>query len=135
MTENLAYYLQAFTKLNVNPTGCRARPHKPVMLLAILELAETGLLSANRMYYNHQLREIFRSFFQAVQKPGDACNPHFPFFYMRSDRYAYIDEDLYSLIQKSEERNILGRGIVDAWFPADNEVLSTVAAHEKLIVS
>ncbi|MCX5905371.1 MAG: hypothetical protein NTV89_18310 [Proteobacteria bacterium] len=43
------------------------------MLLAVLELAEVGLLLDNRIYYyNQQLLERFRSFFQAIRQPGDS---------------------------------------------------------------
>ena len=81
-TEILQHYVKAFSKLNVNRAGAHISPHKPVMLLTVLELAEAGLLVENKIYYNQILIEPFRSFFQAVQKQGDVCNPYFPFFHL-----------------------------------------------------
>lgn len=39
---DLKKYIQAFSKLNVNRSGEHVSPHKPVMLLAVLALAEAG---------------------------------------------------------------------------------------------
>ncbi|MBN2107566.1 MAG: HNH endonuclease [Deltaproteobacteria bacterium] len=75
-------YIQAFSKLNVNRSGDHASPHKPVMLLAVLALAEAGLLKENKIYYTQDLRDIFKSFFETVALPGDVCNPYFPFFHL-----------------------------------------------------
>lgn len=62
-TDTLQYYLKAFSKLNVNRTGDHISPHKPVMLLAMLQLAGAGLLKQNKIYYDQDLLEPFRSFF------------------------------------------------------------------------
>ena len=87
MTENLQNYVKAFSRLNVNRARGKVSPHKPVMLLAVLELAETGLLKVNKIDYSQHLLDLFRSFFQAVQKPSDSCNPYFPFFHLRSEPF------------------------------------------------
>ena len=42
------------------------------MLLAVLALAEAGLLKENKIFYTQDLRDIFKSFFQTVAQPGDA---------------------------------------------------------------
>ena len=42
-------YIHAFSKLNVNRSGEHVSPHKPVMLLAVLALAEAGLLKENKI--------------------------------------------------------------------------------------
>jgi hypothetical protein len=39
---DLEYYIHAFSKLNVNRSGEHVSPHKPVILLAMLALAEAG---------------------------------------------------------------------------------------------
>src|SRR5210317_2049570 len=90
MPEALQNYIKAFSNLNVNKARGMFSPHKPVMLLAILELAETGLLKENKIYYTQHLLDLFRSFFQAVQKPGDSCNPYFPFFHLRSEPFWHL---------------------------------------------
>ena len=163
----LEYYVKAFSKLNVNRAGDHPSPHKPVMLLAVLELAEAGLLTENKICYNQELLERFRSFFQAVQKTGDACNPYFPFFHMYKGEpfwhlkplpgkdatieamstvrgpsaitanivHAFLDDELFAMIHREEERLVLRQALIDAWFPKDGEVIKTVAAEERQIVT
>ncbi len=52
-------YIHAFSKLNVNRSGEHVSPHKPVMLLTILALAEAGQLKENKIYYTQALHEHF----------------------------------------------------------------------------
>ncbi len=82
MAKDLQYYVKLFSSLNVNRSHGRISPHKPVMLLSVLTLAEAGFLKENKIYYNQHLLEIFKSFFQTVARKGDSCNPYFPFFHL-----------------------------------------------------
>ena len=90
MTKTIEHYVNAFSRLNVNRSRGRTSPHKPVMLLAVLELAESGLLPENRICYTPQLLERFRAYFEVVQQQGDACNPYFPFFHLKSERFWHL---------------------------------------------
>lgn len=83
-------YNHAFSTLNVNRAQGRISPHKPVMLLSVLALAEAGLLKENKIYYNQHLRDIFKAFFQAVVRDGDACNPYFPFFHLKTEKFWHL---------------------------------------------
>jgi len=158
-------YIHAFSTLNVNRASGRISPHKPVMLLSVLALAEAGLLKENKIYYNQHLLDIFKSFFETVAQPGDACNPYFPFFHLKSDKfwhlkpitgreavvealgtvrspsqitdnfeYAYLDDDLFSLISSSD-REILRQTLIDCWFASSQETLRTVEEEEKQIAA
>jgi len=90
MTKTIEHYVKAFSRLNVNRSHGRTSPHKPVMLLAVIELAENGLITENRILYSPQLLERFRAYFEVVQQPGDACKPYFPFFHLKSDRFWHL---------------------------------------------
>lgn len=87
---HLEYYIKAFSRLRVNRFGGRFSPHKPIMMLAVLELAETGLLPENRIYYNQQLLERFRNLFQIVQQPRDFCHPYFPFYHLCKEQFWHL---------------------------------------------
>ncbi len=162
---DLEYYIHAFSKLHVNRSGEHVSPHKPVMLLAVLALAEAGFLKENKILYNQNLLDIFKSFFQTVQQPGDACNPYFPFFHLykgesfwhlkpipgreavvaalstvrgpsqitENFEYAFLDDDLFSLISSAPDRDILRQTLIDRWFPASREQIRTVVAEEQQI--
>ncbi len=79
---SLESYLDKFGRLIVNVRDGRASPHKPCMLLALLDLARAGALTENRVVYGPLLLERYRSFFDAARAPGDHPNPYFPFFHL-----------------------------------------------------
>jgi putative restriction endonuclease len=57
------------------------------MLLALLELAESGALAANRVRFSPALLEPYAQIFAVVARPGDHPNPYFPFFHLRSEGF------------------------------------------------
>lgn len=79
---SLAEYQRKFESLNVNVSGGRQSPHKICMLLAVLDLARSGELVANRIAYDTPLLCRYLRYFSAIQAPGDHPNPYFPFFHL-----------------------------------------------------
>jgi len=92
MIKIIEHYVKLFSRLNVNRSHGRISPHKPAMLLAVIELAESKLLNENRIYYNQQLLERFRVYFEVVQQPGDSCNPYLPFFHLKSEKFWHLQQ-------------------------------------------
>ena len=41
---DLAYYMQCFDHLSVNKKGGQLAPHKPLLLLAVIDLVECGII-------------------------------------------------------------------------------------------
>jgi len=80
-------YLKKFTKLRTGISRGHVKPHKPVMMLAILSLIENGKITSNRIDYSPQLLELFKRFFDVVRAEQDALNPILPFFYLRGDGF------------------------------------------------
>jgi putative restriction endonuclease len=74
-------YIQAFRKLRVNSNS----PHKPIMLLAVVQLFQDGRIFQNRIEYNQDLLDTYRTLFSTVATPNDHPNPYFPFFHLRND--------------------------------------------------
>jgi predicted restriction endonuclease len=66
------------------------KPHKLVLLLAVVDMFEDGLLRDNRIYFDRELRERFSFYFKAVKQPGDSCRPHIPFFHLRSSGWWHL---------------------------------------------
>lgn len=54
------------TSLRRNTQNGEPRPHKPVLLLAVLELAESGRLPVNEVRFDPALFEAFAAYWQAV---------------------------------------------------------------------
>jgi putative restriction endonuclease len=80
-------YLAKFQNLNCGRVGNHERPHKPVLLLAVLDLAESGRLSENRITLSPELLEVFRRYFDVVRTPSDQPTAINPFFFLRSDKF------------------------------------------------
>ncbi len=64
--------------------GDRLKPHKLVMLLSVLDMAETGLIAINKMYFSDSLITRFRLYFSLIADEGDWCQPAPPFFHLRT---------------------------------------------------
>ena len=71
----LAYYVDRFENIECGKVGQHFRPHKPAMLLAVLEMMEYGRLRHNRIQYSPELLELFYNFFSAVAIEGDKPTP------------------------------------------------------------
>lgn len=80
---SVASYSEEFARLNVNIQGGRASPHKICMLLAVLDLARSGALQENRIFFAPPLLERYARYFDAVRSPSDHRNPYFPYFHLQ----------------------------------------------------
>lgn len=80
-------FLEALTRLKPNRRGGRFSPHKPAMMLAVLDLALAGRLPENRIELGPPLLERYRAFWEAVAEEGDRLNPFLPFFHLRSEPF------------------------------------------------
>lgn len=69
--------------------GNHYRPHKLVLLLAVIELAERGLLPDNKIYLSNTLIQIFENIFVLVKKKDDLCQLGPPFFHLRTSGFWY----------------------------------------------
>ncbi len=67
--------------------GSHYRPHKLVLLLAVIELADRGLLNENKIEIDSKLISIFESIFLLVKKKDDLCQPGPPFFHLRTSGF------------------------------------------------
>jgi len=84
---SLASYADKFARLNVGRVGDHERPHKPVMLLALLDLFAQGAIKENKITCSPELLELFGEYFEAVRSERDQPTPLNPFFYLRGDKF------------------------------------------------
>lgn len=80
-------FKQEVAELKRGKRGRHYRPHKLVMLLAVIELAELGLLPENRIYPKDPLLSIFEAIFVLVKRQDDLCQPGPPFFHLRTSGF------------------------------------------------
>lgn len=144
----------------------RAKPHKLLMLLAVLDLFDARRLQENRIHFDPSLIELFEDYFRAVAKDDDWFQPGPPFFHLRSSpfwhlqakegreqeyaalktsgggsrrivdnvAYAYLSDDVYSLLLEKTSRDEIRLFILDAFFdPQERDLLmGVVRAHHAI---
>ena len=81
--------VEALYRLHVGVIGKGSerheRPHKPLLLLAVLDLIAEGQATPDRIEWGLALRERFAAYFRDVQRQDDRCTPENPFFYLRKE--------------------------------------------------
>ncbi len=83
---DIDHYLTIATSLRVNRAG-GVSPHKPCLVLAVIDLYDAMPDRANRIEFDPVLVERYLRYFAAVRKEKDSPNPHLPFFHLRSDGF------------------------------------------------
>lgn len=83
--------VEALYGLNVGIIGQGAerheRPHKPLLLLTVLDLIAQGQATPDRVVWCRALRERFTSYFQIVRKRNDQDTPENPFLYLKQESW------------------------------------------------
>jgi putative restriction endonuclease len=83
--------VEALYALNVGVVGTGSnrheRPHKPVLLLAMLDLIATAHATADRVPWSQELRSRFATYFEVVRRADDQITPENPFFYLKGDEF------------------------------------------------
>ncbi len=78
-------------KLHVGTIGAGSarheRPHKPVILLAALDLIARNQGNAQRIPWSQALRDRFAGYFDIVRRNDDQKSPENPFYYLRNDGF------------------------------------------------
>lgn len=84
---SLLDYQVRFGKLKPNRTGGHASPHKMCLILAVIELIESGQLKENKIYLDENLCQRFTIFFEKYKQGNDKDDPSQPFFYLESSGF------------------------------------------------
>ena len=135
-------YIQQFRRLNRSPRGNnRYAPHKPFLLLAVIELIKRSEIEENKIPFSDSLIILFRKYISLT--PGWNPTTYNPFFRLqnngfwhlcpielrnssppssdpqlqRAGAYAKLDDDLFTLLRVPECQEIFRQVIIDRYFP------------------
>lgn len=89
------YFLEIAHNLNRNKyKGCYA-PHKAVMIMAIMDLVESGHITTNVIHLDKDLKDKFKEVWQRVVPIGSPfkCEFRNPFTYMDSEPFWDLSTD------------------------------------------
>lgn len=125
------------------------KPHKPVLLLAVMDLIERGEITKNEITPSRALRNGFTAYFRIVKQGNDQNSPENPFYYLCSESFwniypkrpaaalswgklgteglhARIDEELFAMMCKPLQREILRDAIYSRYFAEHRDLLRQV---------
>lgn len=145
MTKGLSYYHKKFANLGVSRSRGIA-PNKPILLLSVIEMISTEQIRQNQIPLSAELIATFLklwSHLEPVRKP-DIGLPFFHLisdgfwhYQLRSGfesliaakvkirtpntikqtvEYAYLDEELFEILQDPDARSYLTHVLIDSWF-------------------
>lgn len=86
MQELLQKYLKAFKKLRIDRAHGTA-PHKPILLISVLQTFQNGINNNQRIYITPELVALFKSNWNSLVTTNHDCRFALPFYHLTSDKF------------------------------------------------
>lgn len=93
----LNHYLKTFSTLRSDTSRSRwttatkfRAPHKPLLLLAVIDLIAQGIIKNNFIEFTPDLGELFNIYWSRVMPPDQRSNIILPFFHLISDKFWHL---------------------------------------------
>lgn len=90
----LAHYLKTFSTLRTDTSRSRwtattkfRAPHKPLLLLAVIDLIAQRIIKTNFIEFTPDLGELFNIYWSRVMPPDQRSNIILPFYHLNSDKF------------------------------------------------
>lgn len=98
-------WLDRLYNLRRDKSGSHERPHKPALLLSLIDLLDHGVITRNEVPLSDELIATFKRYFAVVRKHNDQPTIQNPFFHLCSDKF-------WRLVPLAGEREIYQEGSV-----------------------
>jgi len=127
----LENYLKQFAKLRVDSSRARwspitkyCAPHKPLLLLAVLDLFSQGSIASNLIEISPDLGELFNIYWSKVVPPGHRANLALPFFHLKSEGFWHLlpipgRESFLAAVRQIRSVNQLHKTVLGAKLDSD----------------
>lgn len=89
MKKDLSYYATRFSKLRIDRVH-GAAPHKPILLLSIIELIEQGKIQHNRVFLTPELISNFLKYWGRFGSENHRSDVALPFFHLTGDKFWHL---------------------------------------------
>jgi putative restriction endonuclease len=90
----ITHYLETFSALRTDASRSRwtaatkfRAPHKPLLLLAVIDLIAQGSIKTNFIEFAPDLGELFNIYWSRVMPPDQRSNIILPFYHLNSDKF------------------------------------------------
>jgi putative restriction endonuclease len=80
-------WLERLYSLRRDKRGSHERPHKPILLLSIIDLLDRGLIKTNAVPLSDDLVATFKSYFDTVKEADDKPSIENPFYFLSGDNF------------------------------------------------
>ena len=163
-TNSLQKYVEKMQKLRRGEKGSEGpAPHKPLLLLSVIDLIRQGQIHENRIFPSPGLAEMFLKYWSKIVV-SRAPNFAMPFFHLKGDKfwhlypnmgkkeelkstrrirkvsdllklvnYASVEADLFHLLIDPQNREIIRQTIINKYFPNFKPEIEGLLAEEEQI--
>ncbi len=91
MVDLIDKYVNLFETLNRGfNKGLGKAPHKPILLLSVIQLIHKGIITSNRIFITPELLLAFKNIWNVMVESGHTANFALPFFHMRSEPFWFL---------------------------------------------
>jgi len=80
-------WLGRLYSLRRDKRGSHERPHKPVLLLSIIDLLDRGVIQENAVPFSDELVATFKRYFNVVKQHDDKPTIQNPFYFLAGDKF------------------------------------------------
>ncbi|HEV2207825.1 MAG TPA: HNH endonuclease [Verrucomicrobiae bacterium] len=85
-------WLERLYNLHRDKRESHERPHKPALLLAILDLVDKGQITRNEVPLNEDLVKTFRRYFEVVRQRDDKPTIENPYYFLSGDGFWALEK-------------------------------------------
>jgi putative restriction endonuclease len=86
MQDSLLKYMKAIEKLHVDRSHGVA-PHKPILLLSVMQCFENNLFTDNRISITPELVALFKTNWSLLVTSNHDCRISYPFYYLKNENF------------------------------------------------
>ena len=81
------HWLERVYNLRRDKQGSHERPHKPALLLSIIDLLDRGVILENLVPFSDELVRTFKRYFEVVRASNDTPTIENPFYFLSGDKF------------------------------------------------
>jgi putative restriction endonuclease len=87
MAKDLSFYVKKFSKLRVDRAHGSVAPHKPILLLSVIELFQQGTIQQNQIFLSPELISTFLKYWTHLGSDIHRSDIALPFYHLTGDGF------------------------------------------------
>ena len=90
MARDLSFYIKKFSKLRVDRAHGSVAPHKPILLLSVIELLQQGKIQRNQIFLSPELISTFLKYWTHLGSDIHRSDIALPFYHLTGDGFWHL---------------------------------------------